>query len=121
MSDLVAGGVAYRVVTMERGGRWIAYAEREDTGDRFGVECGGASEDEARQRLRTWIEWQAEHAAALTALQEAEHDFHRVVAGSAFANPTEGPTPTEMQKAALDKVEEARVHLDEVRARRPEM
>jgi hypothetical protein len=121
MSDLIAGGFSYRVVTAERGGRWIAHAEREDTGDRFGVECAGASEDEARRRMKTWLEWQAEHAAALAALQEAEHDFHRVVAGSAFANPTDGPTPTEMQRAALDRVDEARVRLDAVRARRPEM
>ncbi len=119
MSDLVAGGVAYRIVAAARDGQWIARAERVDTGDRFGIECAGAEEGEARARLSAWLEWQAEHAAALTALQDAEHDFHRTVAGSAFANPTEGPTPVELQKAALDRVEEARVRLDEARARRP--
>ena len=42
------------------------------------------------------------------------------VAGSAFANPTEGPTPLEMQKESLDDVEAARLRLDDVRARKPE-
>jgi hypothetical protein len=121
MSELAAGGVSFRLTAESRDGQWIARAVRADTGDRFGIECVGASEDEARARLSAWLEWQAEHAAALAALQEAEHDFHRTVAGSAFANPTEGPTPEEMQKASLDRVEGARVRLDEVRERRPRL
>ena len=66
-----------------------------------------------------WAGWQREHAEALTALQEAQRAYHRTIAGSAFASPTEGPSPIEMQKEALDVVETARRHLDEVRARQP--
>jgi hypothetical protein len=67
-----------------------------------------------------WREWQVEHAAALEALQEAQRAYHRTIAGSAFANPTEGPTAIELQREALDAVEAARARLDEVRARQPE-
>ena len=67
-----------------------------------------------------WSEWQRAHAAALQELQEAQRAYHRTIAGSAFANPTEGPTAHEMQKEALDAVESARVRLDEIRAQKPE-
>jgi len=67
-----------------------------------------------------WLEWQHDHAAALEALQQAERAYHRTVAGSAFASPTEGPSPIELQKESLDAVEAARLRLDAVRARRPE-
>ena len=109
-----------RLVVDERDGRWIARAERVDTGDPFGIECAGASEHDARQRLTRWLEWQAEHTAALEALQQAERAYHRTIAGSAFANPTEGPTAQEIQKDALDAVEAARVRLDAIRAQKPE-
>jgi len=112
--------VTYRVVCVERDGQWIAHAERPDTGDPFGIECAGSTKDEAAMRLTTWLSWQAEHAAALEALQQAERAYHRTIAGSAFANPTEGPSAIEMQKESLDAVESARVRLDDVRARRPE-
>ena len=71
------------------------------------------------ENSQAWIAWQAEHAAALEALQRAERAYHRTIAGSAFASPTEGPSPVEMQKEALDAVESARVRLDEIRARKP--
>ena len=67
-----------------------------------------------------WLEWQREHAAALEVLQQAQRAYHRTIAGSAFASPTEGPSPVEMQKESLDAVEAARVRLDEIRARQPE-
>jgi hypothetical protein len=67
-----------------------------------------------------WLEWQREHAAALESLQQAQRAYHRTIAGSAFASPTEGPSPVEMQKESLDAVEAARVRLDEIRARQPE-
>jgi hypothetical protein len=66
-----------------------------------------------------WLEWQREHAAALEALQQAQRAYHRTIAGSAFASPTEGPTAIELQKESLDAVEAARVRLDEIRSRRP--
>jgi len=104
----------------ERDGRWIAHAVRTDTGDAFGIECGGATRDEATARMSTWLSWQEEHTAALEALQQAERAYHRTIAGSAFASPMEGPSAVEMQKESLEALEAARIRLDEVRARRPE-
>jgi len=113
-------GTGFRLAATERHGQWLAHATREDTGDPFGIECAGATEAEALARLTRWLAWQSEHAAALDALQQAERSYHRTIAGSAFASPTEGPTPIEMQKESLDAVEAARGRLDEIRARRPE-
>jgi len=112
--------VNYRIVCVQRDGQWIAHAERPDTNDPFGIECAGSTEDEARSRLTVWLSWQAEHAAALEALQQAERAYHRTIAGSAFISPTEGPSALEMQKESLELLESARVRLDEVRARKPE-
>jgi len=67
-----------------------------------------------------WKAWQREHTQALAALQEAQRAYHRTIAGSAFASPTEGASAIEMQKESLDAVEAARVRLDEVRARKPD-
>ena len=108
----------YQIGAIQRDGQWIAFATRADTGDRFGIECAGATEAEATARLTRWLDWQSEHEAALAELQQAEQSYHRVIAGSAFASPTEGPSAIEMQKEALDRVEAARVRLDEIRARR---
>jgi hypothetical protein len=112
--------VTYRIICFEQGGQWIAHAERPETGDPFGIECRGATEQEATDRLTRWLAWQREHTEALDALQAAEHAYHRTIAGSAFANPMEGPSSIEMQKESLDAVEAARVRLDEIRARKPE-
>jgi hypothetical protein len=67
-----------------------------------------------------WTAWQREHTAALEALQDAQRAYHRTIAGSAFASPTEGVSAIELQKESLDALEAARVRLDEVRARKPE-
>jgi len=120
MTYITVGDRRYRLLAAERDGRWTARAERDDTGDPFGIECAAASEDEAVSRLARWLEWQAEHTAALADLQRAERAYHRTIAGSAFASPTEGPSAIELQKESLDAVESARQRLDEVRARRPE-
>jgi hypothetical protein len=109
-----------KILCAERDGRWVARAVREDTGDPFGIECAGATEPEAMERLTGWLDWQRQHAAALDALQQAERAYHRTVSGSAFANPTEGPTSIEMQRESLAAVERARIQLDDVRARKPE-
>ena len=74
----------------------------------------------ACRALTRWLEWQSEHTAALDALQQAGRGYHRTIAGSPFASPTEGPSAIEVQKESLDVVEAARVRLDEVRARKPE-
>jgi hypothetical protein len=115
-----ADAPAYRVRAALTGATWIAWAERVEDGSRFGIECAAPTEAEAVALMTRWLEWQREHAAALGALQEAERDYHRTIAGSAFASADEGPSPEEMQRDALKVVETARLRLDEVRARRPE-
>jgi len=120
MKQIAIGDRHYRVSCAERDGQCIAHALRADNGDPFGIECAGATEEEAVARLTGWLEWQAEHAAALADLQRAEHAYHRTIAGSAFASPSEGPSAIEMQKESLNEVEAARVRLDQVRARKPE-
>ena len=94
--------------------------ERVTDGTRFGIECEAATEAEATSRLTRWLDWQGEHAAALAALQESERDYHRTIAGSAFASAAEGPSPVEAQNEGLKAVEAARLRLDAIRARKPE-
>ena len=113
-------GGGYRIRTLQKGATWVAWAERHSDGARFGIECEAATEAEAATRLARWLEWQGEHAAALAALQQAERDYHRTIAGSAFASAAEGPSTVEMQREALKAVEAARLRLDEIRARKPE-
>ena len=120
MREISIGDARYRIICEPRDGRWLARAERVENGDPFGIACAGASEDEAIARLTRWLEWQAEHVVALEALQQAERAYHRTIAGSAFASPTEGPAAIGIQKASLDAVGMARVRLDDIRARRPE-
>lgn len=110
----------YRLRAVERDGAWTAYAERLDTGDRWGIEQSGPTEARALERLRQWLDWQHEHAEAIEALQHAERMYHRAIAGGAFAAPGEGAIAVEMQRESLDAVEAARVRLDDVRARRPD-
>ena len=109
-----------RIRTFERDGQWIARAEDEATGDPFGIECNGPSESAAVERLSNWLDWQRDHVEALQALQQAEHAYHRTIAGSAFLSTAEDPSPIELQKEALAAVEAARIRLDEIRARKPE-
>ena len=118
MKHIAIGEGRYRLLCDERDGRWLARANREDTGDPFGIECVGASEADAIGCLTRWLEWQEAHAQALDALQAAERAYHRTIADSAFANPTDGATATELQKESLATVDAARVQLDEIRARR---
>jgi len=120
MKEISIGPIRYRIVATAHDGQFLARAERADTGDRFGIECAGATEHEAADRLSRWLEWQHEHAAALEELQRAERAYHRTIAGSAFASPTEGPSAVEMQKDSLEAVEAVRLRLDEIRARRPQ-
>jgi len=63
--------------------------------------------------------WQRDHAAALAELQEAQRQYHRAVATTAFQGAAEEPTAEEMRRAALDALDAARIKLDEVRNRRP--
>jgi hypothetical protein len=107
--------VSYRIVAEARDGHWVAYAEREDTGAAFGVDCTGATRDHAIERLRRWLEWQGEHAAALAALQVAERIYCRTMAG-AFASQ---PAPAVKQEI-LEALDAARIRLDSIRSRKPE-
>jgi hypothetical protein len=117
--ELAIGEDRYRLRSQAREGGWVAFAERFDTRERFGVECSAPTENEAIDLLARWLEWQHEHASALDDMQRAERAYHRVIAGSAFASPTEGPTAVELQKESLEALEAARLRLDEVRSRRP--
>jgi len=120
MTHITVGDRRYRLLTTERDGRWTARAERDDTGDPFGIECAGDSEPEATARLTRWLEWQGEHTAALEELQRAERAYHRTIAGSALGPSVGLANALKMQKESLDAVETARVRLDDVRARKPE-
>ena len=120
MKQISLGDRKYRLVATERDGQWLAQAVRDDNGDPFGIECSGATEAAAIDRLARWLEWQHEHAAALEELQRAERAYHRTIAGSAFASPTEGPSALELQKESLEAVEAARIRLDEIRTGKPE-
>jgi hypothetical protein len=120
MKQISIGEAQYQVTCEQRSGQWWARATRGATGDPFGVECTGPTEADAVARMGQWLEWQSEHAAALDALQRAERAYHRTIAGSAFASPTEGPSAIELQKESLDALEAARVRLDEIRVRQPE-
>jgi hypothetical protein len=120
MKRVSIGTLTYHLVAIEREGHWVAHAEREETGKPFGIECIGDTETDAVERLSRWLEWQNEHQTALEALQVAERAYHRTIAGSAFASPTEGLSAAELQKESLDVLEAARVRLDDVRARKPE-
>ena len=73
-----------------------------------------------KEMSEPWQKWQREHAAALETLQQAQRAYHRTIAGSAFASPTDGPTAIELQQESLKAVEAARVRLDEIRSRMPE-
>jgi hypothetical protein len=113
------GGIEYHVVATERDGRWFARAD--NSAKPFGLETGGPTEAVAIQRLTEWLAWQHEHAAALQALQAAERVYHRTIADSAFANPTGGPDANALQKESLDAIEAARIRLDGIRARQPQL
>ena len=101
MKEVSIGDKRYRISAVERGAKWIARAARVDTGDPFGIECAGETEETAIDRLARWLDWQQEHAAALEALQQAERAYHRTIAGSVFVHPSEGSTPIELQKESL--------------------
>ena len=120
MTIVAVGGATYHLVAAMESGRWLARAERQENGGRFGIACTGASEQEALTRLARWLQWQFEHSVALEALQRAESAYHRTIAGSAFASPVEGASALELQKESLAALEAARTHLDEIRSQNPE-
>src|SRR5262245_39429482 len=108
MQTVTVGDRTYRLVAIRRDDGWVARAERAETSERFGIECSAPTESAAVSRLAEWLAWQHEHVVALEALQQAERAYHQTILGSAFANPSEGPTPIELQKESLEVVEQAR-------------
>lgn len=120
MPSVTVGQVGYRIRASQRTGRWTAYAVRADTGDRFGADVVGDSEERVVAAVTRWLEWQSAHAQALAALQEAERAYHRSVAGNLFATAAADESATRrVRRDALERMEQARGHLDEIRARRP--
>jgi hypothetical protein len=135
MKEIQIADRRFRLWADQLDGRWTARAFCADTGDPFGVDSSGATEDEAIGRLIRWLDWQHAHAEALEALQFAERAYHRTIAGSAFASAAKGPSPLELHpavhpnaaaasgtlgvKASLEAVDAARIRLDTVRARQP--
>jgi len=120
LGDLTIGGVEYRLVATLRDGVWTAQAVRELSGDPFGIDCAGPTEEAAKGRLANWLTWQHEHSRALTALQSAERTYHRALADGAFASATDESAADDLRRQSLAEIEAACAHLDEVRARRPE-
>lgn len=115
--DLTIGEVTYRLAASVRDGVWTAHAERQPSGDRFGIDCAGPTEEAAKDRLAKWLIWQDSHSRALDALQSAERTYHRAMAEGAFGNES---AADDLRRQTLAQIEAAAAHLDEVRARRPE-
>lgn len=110
------GDTHYQLIATPQGDTWTAYAVRTTNGDRHGIEVTAPTEEEATSRLTRWLEWQHEHTHALGSLQEAERVYHRAVAGAAFSSADAQLVETKASRVAVDT---ARNHLDDVRARRP--
>ncbi|PYR46213.1 MAG: hypothetical protein DMF89_22710 [Acidobacteria bacterium] len=116
--EIVVGELRYRIKAVAREGRWVAAAERAQTGERFGVECTGDTDAVATERMAGWLDWQHQHSVALEALQRAERAYHRNLAANTLASwPDE--RSLEAQREALEAVDRARLRLDAIRAHRP--
>ena len=100
----------------ERDGHWVAQRGARRHRQAFGIDCTGATRDQAIDRLGRWLEWQAEHAAALAALQVAERIHYRTMAGT-FASQT---APAAAKQETLEALDAARIRLDSIRSRKPE-
>ena len=111
------GNTSYRLFAKELAGSYLAHACRGEGAERFGIETSGTSADEAISKLTRWLEWQHQHTEALEKLQDAERAYHRTMAGAAFAEDQAGLDSA--RKQTLDAMTAARNHLDDVRARRP--
>ena len=61
---------------------------------------------------------QREWEEALQALQSAEEAYHRTIAGSVFAAGPDTSSALELQKESLQRLEEARLRVDELRRQR---
>ena len=118
-SEVVIDGRCFRISALLREARWVATAERADTGERFGVECAGETDAVAIERLRRWLDWQHQHTRALEELQQAERAYHRNVATNAFKSGPGERTSLEVHRDSLEAVAQARQRLDDIRDQRP--
>jgi hypothetical protein len=119
VKNVAIGETTYDVTAVERDGRWIAEARKAPSGMRIGPPSSAATADEAVARLVRWLEWQREHEDALMALQAAEQAYHRAIAGSVFASGL--AEATEVQHEGLQRIEEARLRLEDIRQSQPEV
>ena len=117
--DLTLGDTTYTVDAIEREGAWIAEARKAPSGMRVGPPATAPTADAAIARLMRWLQWQRDHEDALAALQAAEQTYYRAIAGSAFASGL--AEATEMQQEASQRIEEARVRLEDIRQNQPEI
>jgi hypothetical protein len=113
------GGAPFTIEAVLTNGTWTASARGQD-GERYGPAFSDADGERAMKRMEQWLAWQHDHDEKLRALQEAEQQYHRTIAGSAFASAAEGPSAAELQNEALRRLEKARLALDAVRAQKPE-
>jgi hypothetical protein len=118
VADVVINGSRFHV-HVERsadGLRWTAQALRED-GAAYGPRQEAWTEGAAVEQATRWLQWQADHTAALEALRAAEHAYHRARAGDAFA--ADGSEAARRSSERLAALDAARRHLDDVRLARP--
>jgi hypothetical protein len=117
--EVAAGDARYVIRTSHDGLQWTAHAERAGSGDPYGPPQTAPTEAEAVARMGRWLRWQASHNDALTELRRAEHAYHRVVAGQAFARPADETHSAPSHRDLLHAIESARKRLDAVRNQRP--
>ena len=117
--NLRLGEATYTLNAIEREGAWTAEARKGASGMRVGPPATASTAEDAIARLVRWLGWQRDHEDALAALQTAEQTYHRAIAGSGFASGL--AEATEVQQEALQRIEEARLRLEEIRQNQPEV
>jgi hypothetical protein len=120
MVRVTVGDRAFRIDAVEQQGAWLAHAVSVEHGDRSSDDMAAPTQAEAVDRVRRWLEWQGDHAAALAELQSAERAYHRTIADLAFTSRADSEQAMHARRAALESVDAARAKLDETRGRRPE-
>ncbi len=109
------GDRTFALQLREQGGQWTAEARQPDTGAPVGPVAVAATQEQAVEQLTRWLTWQQTHGAALERLQDAERTYHRIVTGNAFGS----AEVTDLQREALQQLEEARRALDAIRLEQP--
>jgi hypothetical protein len=117
--EVAAGEERFVIRTTRDGDRWTASAERAASRDPFGPPQTAPTEAEAIARMGRWLRWQAAHTEALAELRRAEHAYHRVVTGQAFAGGAGEASAISNPRDLLNAIDAARIRLDAVRGQRP--